>query len=207
MGTEGYTDNWHVEDSVVTAARSRGATLGGGVPSPTAGAVLRSIAAALNAAAVVQAGADSGVSGLYLLEGMAGNGILTSIEADPESDRAARESFRESRAGSRVRSINGAPLDVLSRLTDHAYDLMVVGDSLGDGPAYLEQARRLLRPGGAAVFLAVLGDDERVADLGQRDDETMAARHFLGELAEDPSVVATLLPVANGTLLVQIPPA
>lgn len=203
MGAEEYTDEWHVEDAVVSGARSRGGALGSSVPTPTAGAVLRSVAAALGASAAVQAGADSGVSGLYLLEGMRPDGVLTSIEESAESDAAARESFRVSRAGSRVRSINGAPLDVLSRLTDHAYDLVVVGAGLGASAPYLDQARRLLRTGGAAIFLQVLGDNDVVADLSQRDDATMAARHFVGELAEDPSVISTLLPVGNGTLIIQ----
>lgn len=140
MGAEEYTDDWHIEDAVVSGAQVRGGGQGSAVPTPTAGAVLRSTAAALGAAAVVQAGADSGVSGLYLLEGMSPDGVLTSIEENAESDAAARVLPRLSR---RLRGSappwTGAPLDVLSRLTDHAYNLVVIGAGLGASAPYTRQ--------------------------------------------------------------------
>ncbi len=207
MEVRTFTDEWFVEDANVDAARHRGAELATAQPSQTAASLLRMLAAALDAAAVVQAGADSGVSGLYLLEGMAEDGVLTSIEAAPDADRASREAFRAAQADARVRSIAGDPLDVISRLTDHAYDLVVVGEVTSDPAPFLAQARRLLRPGGAAVFLRAFGPDETVLDPTLRDDVTMARRHFLNEISEDPTLIASLLPVDGGTLIVQLPKA
>ncbi|MFI0432417.1 MAG: O-methyltransferase [Candidatus Nanopelagicales bacterium] len=205
MEVESFTDEWHVADEVTLAARERGAGLPNGQPSPTTCGVLRAVACATNASAVVQAGADSGVSGLAVLAGMAPGGILTSIEATPEADRAARQTFREAGAGAAVRSITGNTLDVISRLADHAYDMVVVGADAAHRATYLAQARRLLRPGGAAVFLGVFGPADEVLDPARRDEATAAERHFLGELAEDPTVTATLLPIDGGVLVVQLP--
>ncbi len=205
MEVQSFTDEWHVADEVAMAARERGADLPGGQPSPTACGVLRSVACAINAAAVVQAGADSGVSGLAVLSGMAPGGILTSIEASPEADRAARQTFREAGSGAAVRSITGNTLDVISRLADHAYDMVIVGADAAHRATYLSQARRLLRPGGAAVFLGVFGPSDEVLDPARRDEPTVAERHFLGELAEDPTITASLLPIDGGILIVQLP--
>ena len=58
---------------------------------------------------------------------MAPDGVLTSIDVDPECQRSARR--RSPTAGhgpSRLRLINGMGLEVLPRLTDGGYDLVFV---------------------------------------------------------------------------------
>jgi len=205
MDSHSYAEEWYVEDAVVAGARTRGVALQPAQPSASVTSVLRMLAATTEAAAVVQAGADSGVSGLYLLSGMTPKGVLTCIEPDAEADQVARESFRAAGVTARVRSINGDPLDVFSRLADHAYDLVVAGDGVGELAELLVAARRLLRPGGVAVFLRVFGPDECVIDATVRDPETTARRRFLNEVSEDPTVIASLLPIDGGVLIIQLP--
>jgi len=86
-----------------------------------AGAALRFLAATLQARAVVEVGTGAGVSGLCLLAGMAPDGVLTSIDIEPEHQRAARRAFTEAgTTAGRMRLIMGQALDVLPRLTDAA---------------------------------------------------------------------------------------
>ena len=47
-------------------------------------------------------------------------------------------------------------LEVLSRLTDGGYDLVLVDTSPADHPRYLDEALRLLRPGGVVALHGVL---------------------------------------------------
>ena len=92
------------------------------------------------------------------------DGVLTTIDVEPEHHRAARETLTE--AGiptNRVRLISGRALDVLPRLTDAAYDLVFCDADKKEYAGYLEQALRLLRPGGTVVFDNALWHD-RVAD-------------------------------------------
>lgn len=205
MSVVEYADNWVVEDAAVSAARTRGSELVPAIPSPTTCSVLRTMAQSIKAEAVVQAGSDSGVSGLYLLAGMADSGVLTSIEPHPDADRLSRETFRAARFGTRVRPISGDPLDVIGRLADNAYDMVVVGAGLGAPAPFLAEARRLLKPGGVAVVLRALGSDAVITDETKRDEATVAWRHTLNEISEDPTVVATLLPIDGGVLIVQLP--
>lgn len=205
MDLESFADEWYRESTSITAARERVAQLPQANVSAATGGVLRSLATALTATAVVQAGGDGGVSSLYLLEGMADDGVLTAIEANPALDNVARETFREAGAGHRVRPITGNTLDVISRLADHAYDLVVVGPHVTTRAEHLAQARRLLRPGGAVVFLGVLGDELCVLDPSRRDEQTSAQRLFLTETGDDPSITASLIPIDTGLLVVFIP--
>ncbi|MGH3469244.1 MAG: O-methyltransferase, partial [Thermocrispum sp.] len=91
-------DDYLPDDDVVLAARARAADLGCPAVAPSTGATLRFLATAVGARAVVELGTGAGVSGLYLLRGMAGrgeDGVLTSIDIEPEFHRAARTAFSE----------------------------------------------------------------------------------------------------------------
>lgn len=169
--------------------------------SPGTGAVLRLVAAALRATAVVEVGTGTGVSGLWLLRGMAPEGVLTTIDSEAEHQRAAKEAFGEAGVRpTRVRTITGRALDVLPRLTDGGYDLVLVdGDPL-ELAATVEQALRLLRPGGVlAVAHALHGD--RLPDPARRDAVTTAYREVTRTLRDDERLVPALLPSGDGLLL------
>lgn len=209
MGVIAFTDEWHMESPAAAAARGRAEAVGSAyvnrtTPSATVASLLRMVAAAANSQHAVQVGADAGISGASILDGMAADGVLTVIEADGDADRLSRQTFRELGAGHRARSITGAPGEVLPRLTDHAYDLMVVGAGVTDRSAYLEQARRLLQPSGIVVFLGVFRGGA-VLDPNRRDEQVTADRHFLAEVGDDPALSTTLLPLGDGVLLAQVP--
>jgi len=168
---------------------------------PGAGAVLAVLAATLQARAVVEIGTGAGVSGLYLLRAMADDGVLTSIDVEVEHQRAAREAFTEEGVRpTRTRLIAGRALDVLPRLTDGAYDLVLVDADKEQTPQYVEEALRLLRPGGVLAIDNALWHD-RVADPARRDAATTTMRDVGRHLAEDERVVPALLPSGDGLLV------
>jgi predicted O-methyltransferase YrrM len=164
------------------------------------GAALRFLAAVIGARAVVEIGTGCGVSGLWLLAGMAADGVLTTIDDVPEHQRLARQAFAEyGIPPTRTRLIGGHALDVLPRLTDGAYDLVFADAAKSQYPDYLEQARRLLRPGGIVAFDNALWGD-RVADPSNRDPDTLAVREVHRAVRDDPALVPALLPVGDGLL-------
>lgn len=168
---------------------------------PGAGAALAVLAATLRARAVVEIGTGAGVSGLYLLRAMADDGVLTSIDLEVEHQRAAREAFvEEGVRPTRTRLIAGRALDVLPRLTDAAYDLVLVDADKESTPEYVEQALRLLRPGGVLAVDNALWHD-RVADPARRDTTTTTMRDVGRRLAEDERVLSAMLPSGDGLLV------
>lgn len=159
------------------------------------------LAASLRATAVVEIGTGAGVAGLWLLAGMAPEGVLTTIDTEAEVQRAAKSAFAE--AGirqTRVRGITGRPLEVLPRLADGAYDMVVAhGDPL-ELAEHVEQALRLLRPGGILAVVHALGGD-KVPDPARRDEVTTALRDVGRALRDDERVVPALVPSGDGVLL------
>ncbi|TDE08749.1 O-methyltransferase [Jiangella asiatica] len=193
---EAYLD----EDHILGRARQRAAEVGATPIGQGGGAALRLLAAALGARTVVEVGTGAGVSGLYLLSGMHADGVLTSVDIESEHQRLAREAFTEAGiAANRTRLIAGAALEVLPRLTDGAYDLVFCDGDKTEYGDYLQQALRLLRPGGALAFDNALWHD-RVADSAQRDPETVAIRELGRLVRENDDLVPALLPVGDGLL-------
>ncbi len=200
VGAE-QVDGYLPDDDVLAAARLRAVDLGCAPLAPGAGTTLRFLAATVAARAVVEVGTGSGVSGLYLLRGMAADGVLTSIDVEPEYQRAARKTFLD--AGyppGRMRLIVGRALDVLPRLTPGGYDLVFVDAARIEYPGYYEQGVALLRRGGVIVFHQVLAGG-RLTDPARRDPETMALREVARAVREDDRLIPALLPVGGGLLV------
>src|SRR5689334_18172923 len=195
-----FVDGYLAEDDVLLAARDRARLLGASPVSSASGATLGCVAATIGARAVVEVGTGTGVSGLWLLRGMAADGVLTSIDVDPESQRAARAAFLAAGYGpARLRLINGMGLEVLPRLTDGAYDMAFVDAVPVEYPRHLDEAVRLLRPGGLVVLDDVLRGG-RVGDSGAADPATLAAREVTRQVRDDERLVPMLLPVGDGLL-------
>jgi predicted O-methyltransferase YrrM len=196
-----YADAYVAEDDVLRHARERATEVGVTPIGPGGGAALRFLAAVLDARAVVEVGTGTGVSGLWLLRGMRADGVLTTVDIETEHQRLARETFTEAGVpNQRARTIAGAALDVLPRLTDGHYDVVFLDGEKTEYSAYLREAVRLLRPGGVVAIDNVLWHD-RVADASVRDEETLAIRELLREVEEHEGLVPLLLPVGDGLLM------
>jgi predicted O-methyltransferase YrrM len=178
-----------VEDEPLLIARENAEDLGGTEPvAPAAGAVLRFLATAIGARAVVEIGTGCGSSGIWLLRGMRPGGVLTSVDTEPEYHRMARKAFGQAGfAANQARLIVGQATDVLPRLSDGAYDMVFCDADQASYPDYLVAGIRLLRHGGIVVF-----DDAGGPDAGSRE---------LAEIARiDDRLVPLSIPVAGGVL-------
>lgn len=201
-----FADAWLEEADALEDARRKAADLGAPPVASGTGAALRLLAAAIGARHVVEVGTGAGISGAWLLAGMREDGILTSIDVEAEHQRVARETFAAlGLPHGRARLITGRALEVLPRLTDGAYDLVFVDGDKTEYAAILEQALRLLRPGGIVAFDNVLWSD-RVADPSHRDAETLALREVVAIIKEDPRLVPALLSVGDGLLAAVVVP-
>jgi predicted O-methyltransferase YrrM len=196
-----YADAYLSEDDVLLQARRRAEEVGVAPVAPGTGAALRLLAELLDARAVAEVGTGTGVSGVWLLRGMRPDGVLTTVDVEAEHSRLARETFTHAGVpAQRTRLITGRALDVLPRLADGAYDLVLCDGDKHEYAADLEEALRLLRPGGVVAFDNALWGD-RVADPSQRDPVTVAIRELVKAVRDDDRVTPALLPVGDGLLL------
>ncbi|WP_338750740.1 O-methyltransferase [Janibacter alittae] len=200
LTSHAYAEQFVPEDDVVEAARHAGTELGAPPIGTGGGAALRLLAAASQAQNVVEIGTGAGTSGLWLLAGMPADGVLTTIELEPENAARAKKSFAAAGiVGQRTRVITGRALDVLPRMNDNAYDLVHIDADKEGYPDYVEHAIRLLRPGGVMAIDNMLWHD-KVADPAVRDTTTSLLRDLGKQLRDDERLVPSLLPVGDGML-------
>jgi predicted O-methyltransferase YrrM len=195
-----YAENFVPESEAAVRARTDAAELGVSPVGRGTASTLTFLARLVQARHVVEIGTGSGLSGLALFAGMQPDGILTSVDIEADHQRAARASFLATGIPTqRFRLIAGPALNVLPRLSDGAYDLVLVDADKIEYPAYVQQGVRLLRHGGVLVIDNALWHD-RVADANADDDETVAIREALALVSDNEDLVATLLPVGDGLL-------
>jgi predicted O-methyltransferase YrrM len=195
-----FAETYAAEDIVLQTARNLAHELGLTAVAPGAGAVLRLLAAAGSAKAVVEIGTGTGVSGVWLLRGMRADGVLTTIDVEHEHQRIARRIFVEAGfSASRTRIITGRALDVLPRLADGVYDLVFVDADAAEFGACADAALRLLRPGGALIVNGALAGG-RVSDPAARDVDTVTIRETVKAIRESEAWIPALIPSGAGLL-------
>lgn len=85
-------------------------------------------------------------------------------------------------------------------MADGAYDLVHLDGDPDSSLDDLDQAVKLLRPGGVLAVHAALWRD-RVADPARRDEDTVAMREVGKSIRADERLVSTLIPAGDGLLV------
>ncbi|WP_144795627.1 O-methyltransferase [Microbacterium paludicola] len=188
-----------IEPTAIARARTHARELGVSSVSAAVGAQLAVLAATTAARSIVEIGTGTGVSGLWILRG-APQAVLTSIDNEPEHLAAARRSFAEAKVPStRARFITGRAADVLPRMNESAYDIVLVDADPENVIEYVEHGLRLVRTGGVVAVPRVLAGG-KAADPVQRDDVTRAYRSLIQETQESPAVLAAISTAGEGLL-------
>ena len=197
-----YVESFIPESDVKVAARARGNEIGAIDVTPGAGAYLRHLAHVLSAQSVVEIGTGSGVGALWVLEGMLASGTLTSIDDEMEHSNIAKTAFLEADiAPARFRLITNPVMDVMTKLADRAYDLVIFRHNPEDLPFAITEAHRILRSGGVFVIDNFFGGS-KVSDPAQRDPKTVSLRESGKSLKnESENWVVSLIPTGDGLLL------
>lgn len=194
-----YAEDFVDEAPAIRTARAHSLELGIDPVSPAVGAQLAVLAAASSVTSILEIGTGAGVSGLWLLTG-APNAVLTSIEIEYEHLQAARTAFADADVpANRIRLIPGTALEVLPRMNDGAYDLVLVDADAAAVLDYVEHGLRIVRRGGLVVVARALWKG-RVADPAQRDETVADFRALLRTIQESAAVQASLIPAGDGLL-------
>lgn len=198
-----YAEEICIEDSITSLARQEAHEYDITSISPATGSFLGLFAAAIRARSAVEVGTGTGVSGLYLLRASA-DLMLTTIDVESEAQHSAKESFIKAgiRPG-RARIINGKSADILPRLANRSYDLVFLDGTPLEMSGDVNEALRMLRPGGVLIIAHALMHG-RVADPARREEEVVAIRDLNRELLESSDLRTSLIPVGDGLLLASL---
>jgi predicted O-methyltransferase YrrM len=197
-----FSDSYIPEDPHQVLAREKGIELGVIDATPGSGAYLRFVASLLSAQSVVEIGTGSGVGTLWLLKGIMSSGVITTIDPEVQHIQIAKQVLIDADiAPNRYRLITSDYLEVMRKLADRAYDLVVFRGNPEDILDVIDEAHRILRVGGILAIDHFYGGG-KVPDPAQRDPKTVALREagkFLKSQNEHWSI--SLNPIGDAVLL------
>ena len=154
---------------------------------------------------ILEIGTFCGYATLCLAEGLAANGLLHTIEIDPEREARIRRYVAAAGISDRVRLHIGAALDVLPGLVDEVWDLVFIDADKRNNAAYFEAVVDQVRPGGLLIVDNVLWGGKVLPEhkLKTGDKDTPLVRAFNDQVARDPRVESVFLPLRDGLLLLR----
>ncbi len=154
---------------------------------------------------ILEIGAFCGYATLCLAEGLVANGLLHTIEIDPEKEARIRRYVAAAGLTEQVRLHIGAALDVLPGLVDEVWDLVFIDADKRNNDAYFEAVIDQVRPGGLLIIDNVLWGGKVLPAhvLKAGDKDTPLVRAFNDKVARDARVEPVFLPLRDGLLLLR----
>lgn len=194
-----FAEEFVLEPEAIAEVRSTSLEHGVEPISASQGAQIAVLAAATNAQTIIEIGTGLGVSGLWMFSG-APEATLTSIDLEVDHQQTAKRAFADfGIPANQARLIAGRALEVLPRMNEGSYDLVLVDADPGSVIEYVEHALRLVRVGGTVLVPHVLWRG-RVADPAARDDTVSDFRTLLSEIARSSAVLSALSLAGDGLL-------
>lgn len=166
--------------------------------SPLQGKFLQMLAAACGARKILEIGALSGYSGIWLARALPADGRLISLEISEKHAAVARASLARAGVSDRAEVRVGAGDALLPALLDEApFDMVFIDADKPGYPTYLDWALRLTRVGSIIVADNCIRGGAPLR--GQSDDPTtMALGEYDQRVAHDPRLVSVALPIDEG---------
>ncbi|MGD9572500.1 MAG: O-methyltransferase [Thermoleophilia bacterium] len=167
---------------------------------PDLGALLEVLTRSTGGRRVLEVGTFVGTSAAWIARGLAEDGHIDTLEADPErADRAERFFARSGIAGA-ITVHRGPAGDTLPGLSP-GYDLCYIDADKTSYAAYLEHAVRLVRPGGLIVADNVLAGGRVALPADERDESAAALAEFSRIAVGHPRLATAVLTVGDGITL------
>ena len=171
--------------------------------APEVGQFLSLLVRLTNASRVIELGTFMGYSALWMATALPPGGRILTIDINRQWNEVARRHWREAGMEDRIEARLSPGLVELERLLGDGgagqYDLAFLDADKRNYPAYYERLLLLLRPGGLLVADNVLWDGH-VLDT-TLDPQGVGIQRFNAQLAEDPRVRVSMLPLGDGLTL------
>lgn len=151
---------------------------------------------------VLEIGTFSGYSAICIAEGLSGGGVLHTVEVDDELEDFIRRWIGRAGMDEKIKLHIGSALDVVPQLALQ-FDMVFMDGEKREYPAYYEMLLEYVRPGGYILADNTLWDGHVIDSAYDRDQQTLAVRHFNDIVAHDERVEVAMIPVRDGLTLIR----
>ncbi len=150
---------------------------------------------------ILEIGTYTGYSAICLAEGLAEDGIIHTIDHNPELEDFARIYFKMAGVDHQVKQHIGEALDILPHL-DEPFDLVFIDADKPNYIRYFEIIYPRLRDGGIVLADNALWSGKVLDSEDRMDAETAGIAQFNRYIREHPGVYHVLLPFRDGVMLI-----
>lgn len=151
----------------------------------------------------VELGTFTGYSALCIAEGLPETGRLITIEADDELEDFIRSQLDASPYGHKVDLRIGKAIEECRKINDESVDMMFIDADKREYPSYLEEGRRMIRPGGLIIADNTLWSGHVCDPKYRNDAQTQGVSRFNDLAATLPEFETVILPFRDGISLLR----
>lgn len=167
----------------------------------TEGKLLQVLLRAVNARRVLELGTLSGYSAVWMARVLPENGLLITVELDPERAGLARHFVERAGLGERVSIRVGRAIELLPGLVEEGpFDAVFIDADKESYPLYLEWCRTNVRAGGLVIADNAFKKGQ-VLDSGTQDPGVLGIQEFNRRLASDPQFTSIVVPIHDGVAI------
>lgn len=174
----------------------RAITEGFPIIGPLVGRLLAILARSVQAKKVLELGSGFGYSALWFSKGMESGGVIVCTDGDARNRDCAFEYFSQAQLSQRIDFRIGDALTI-SRELSGPFDIVFNDIDKHEYPVVIEEAHRLLRPGGLLISDNTLWSG-KVIDPDENDRYTHGIKQYNKTLFADKRFFSTIIPLRDG---------
>jgi predicted O-methyltransferase YrrM len=167
---------------------------------PVQGQLLRFISLMLRPKTALEIGTFTGYAAICIAEGLPDEGVLHTIEANPEMEYLIRKYIGKAGLEDKIQLHIGKAENIIPQLPT-TFDLVFMDAGKKNYKAHYDLVFDLVNPGGLIIADNVLWSGKVV--LEETDADTLAIQAFNTMIQEDERVENILLPLRDGLFIVR----
>lgn len=177
-------------------------TSAGMLSGPLQGRLLQFLCQMMNAKKVLEVGTFTGYSSIYMARGLADDGILYTVDNNPEIEEIVSEFISRAGLDDKIVAMQGNALDIIPTL-DGPFDLVFIDADKENYINYYELCFDKVKQGGFIIADNVLWYGRVLGERVYTDKETKGIVAFNNLVKDDNRVENLLLPVRDGLMILR----
>ena len=148
---------------------------------------------------ILEIGTAVGYSAICFSEYLQENGKIDTIERDTERVKEARKNIKKAEVEEKINIYEGDAVEILPTLNDE-YDVVFIDAAKGKYPFFLNQALRMIKPGGVIFADNILYKGYVMSDYNKHKQRTAARnlRAYIAEITNNEKLETEILEVGDG---------
>ena len=166
------------------------------------GQLLSMISQMIQPKSILEIGTYTGYSAICLAKGLGIDGVIHTIEKNPEHETMAKKYFLEAGIEHQVNYHPGNAMDIIPELKE-VFDLVFIDADKDNYLNYYNLVLDKLKPGGYILVDNVLWSGKVLTKPDSKDKEALGIIEFNDFIQQDEQVDNVLLPMRDGLMLIR----